>query len=51
MRKPFSEQTRLDCRTVLDVELNFDCRDEIIPILAALQHIYSNRNCEMQGTS
>lgn len=41
MRKPFSQQMRLDCRTVLDIELNFECRDEIIPILAALQHIYS----------
>jgi hypothetical protein len=41
MRKPFSMQTRLDCRTVLDVELNLNCRDEIIPIMRALQHIYS----------
>lgn len=41
MRKAYSEQLRLDCRTVLDVELNLECRDEIIPILAALQHIYS----------
>ena len=41
MRKPFSSQRRLDCRTVLDVELNLDCRDEIVPILRALQHIYS----------
>lgn len=41
MRKDFSKQTRLDCRTVLDVELNLNCRDEIIPILTALQHIYS----------
>ena len=41
MRKSFSKQTRLDCRTVLDVELNLNCRDEIVPILRALQHIYS----------
>ena len=41
MRKPFSSQQRLDCRTVLGVELNLDCRDEIVPILQALQHIYS----------
>jgi hypothetical protein len=41
MRKNFSKQTRLDCRTVLDVELNLNCRHEIIPILRALQHIYS----------
>src|SRR5574340_114623 len=41
MRKAFSKQTRLDCRTVLGVELNVNCRDEIVPILRALQHVYS----------
>lgn len=41
MRKAFSSQRRLDCRGVLGVQLNFDCRDEIIPILRALQQIYS----------
>lgn len=41
MRKPFSSQPRLDCRTVSDVQLNVECRDEIVPILRALQHIYS----------
>lgn len=41
MRMAFSPQARLDCRRVPDVELNLNCRDEIIPILRALQHIYS----------
>jgi len=41
MRKPFSWQRRLDGCSVLDVELNFECRDEIVPILRSLQHIYS----------
>jgi IS5 family transposase len=41
MRKAFDCQRRLDCRSVFDVPLNLDCRDEIIPILKALQHIYS----------
>ena len=41
MRKPFSNQQRLDCNTVLEVPLNLNCRDELIPILRALQHIYS----------
>lgn len=41
MRKPFSCQQRFDCRTVLGVELNLNCRDEMVPILRALQHIYS----------
>ena len=40
MRKAFSKQTRFDCRKVTDVKLNLDCRDEIIPILFALQHVY-----------
>jgi hypothetical protein len=41
MRKPFDPQQRLDCDTVGNVRLNLDCRDEIVPILRALQHIYS----------
>lgn len=41
MRKAFEPQQRLDCRPVLDVQLNLHCRDEIVPILRALQHIYS----------
>jgi len=40
MRKPFSPQQRLDGGNILDVELNLECRDEMIPILRALQHIY-----------
>ena len=41
MRKAFGEQQRLDCRGVAGVQLNLDCRDEIIPVLRALQQIYS----------
>ena len=40
MRIPFEPQLRLAATAVLDVRLNTNCRDEIIPILAALQHIY-----------
>jgi hypothetical protein len=40
MRKSFSRQTRLDCQTIPEVTLNLKCRDEIIPILYSLQHIY-----------
>lgn len=42
MRKAFPQQRRLDCRSVSDVELNWNCRDEIIPILEALKHLYAN---------
>jgi hypothetical protein len=40
MRKPFSSQRRLDCQTIPKVKLNLKCRDEVIPILYSLQHIY-----------
>jgi len=40
MRKAFDRQRRFDSRAVLDVRLNLNCRDEIVPILKALQHIY-----------
>ena len=40
MRTAFDPQLRLDCPVVPDVRLNTDCRDEIIPILRGLQHIY-----------
>jgi hypothetical protein len=43
MRKAFEPQQRLDCCPILKVQLNFNCRDEIIPILRTLQHIYSQR--------
>jgi IS5 family transposase len=41
MRKPFDPQQRLDCQPVLNIRLNLDCRHEIVPLLRALQHIYS----------
>ena len=40
MRKPHSDQTRFDCHAVNLVELNFNCRDEIIPVWRSLQHVY-----------
>jgi IS5 family transposase len=33
---------RLDCLPIGQVKLNLGCRDEIIPILRALQHVYGN---------
>lgn len=35
-------QERLDCLPIPEVPLNLNCRDEIIPILRALQHLYGN---------
>ena len=42
MRISHSNQGRLDCEPVQDVSLNLECRDEIIPVLYALQHIYKS---------
>ena len=33
---------RLDCLPIGEVKLNLECRDEMIPILRALQHLYAN---------
>lgn len=41
MRKAFDRQRRLDCPSVSEVLLNLNCRNETIPILRGLQHIYS----------
>jgi hypothetical protein len=41
MRKAFDRQRRLDCPSVSNVSLNLNCRNETVPILRALQHIYS----------
>jgi transposase, IS5 family len=41
MRKAMERQLRLGGVSVAEVKLNTSCRDEIIPILCALQHIYS----------
>lgn len=41
MRRPFDCQLRLDASPVLQVPLNTNCRAEIVPILKALQFIYS----------
>jgi hypothetical protein len=40
MRFPIDPQPGLSTLPILEVELNLQCRDEIIPILRALQHIY-----------
>jgi len=41
MRKATELQGRLDCDGIVQVRLNLECRDEIIPILRSLQQIYS----------
>jgi len=42
MRQAYSNQLRLDTVPIPKVELNLQCRDRIVPVLRALQHIYSH---------
>lgn len=32
--------TRFDCSPIAEVPLNFECRDEVVPVLAGLQFLY-----------
>ena len=41
MRKSFSTQLRLDSPPIDQVDLNFECRHSIVPVLRSLQHVYS----------
>src|SRR5712691_4095086 len=41
MRHAMERQRRLDCDSVSQVVLNLNCRDELIPILRALQQVYA----------
>ncbi len=41
MRRLLSDQGRFDKPSISNVTLNFNCRDEIVPVLAGLQHLYS----------
>lgn len=41
MRKHFQQQSRFDCAPIASVPLNLECRDEIVPILYGLRHLYS----------
>lgn len=48
MRKAMEPQRRLDCESIVNVCLNLECRDEIIPILRSLQQIYSRPSLRHQ---
>lgn len=43
MREPFDPQLGLDQVPIGQVELDSDCRHELVPILAGLQHLYGRR--------
>lgn len=41
MRQHYDTQRRFDCTPIGELMLNYDCRDEVIPVLAGLQHVYA----------
>lgn len=44
MRQHYDRQRKFDQTPIAELKLNFDCRDEIIPVLAGLQHLYTTRS-------
>lgn len=49
MRIPHRKQQYLGCPTVTQAALNPNCRDRMIPILRALQHLYSRPQLRKQA--
>jgi len=41
MRQHYDRQRRFDCTPIAELSLNFGCRDEMIPVLAGLQYLYT----------
>jgi IS5 family transposase len=41
MRQHYDNQRRFDCTPVGELMLNYDCRDEVVPVLAGLQYVYT----------
>lgn len=48
MRKSYTKQYRFDSSPIAQVELNIECRDEIICVLLGLQHLYTNSALRMK---
>ena len=47
IRKGYLKQRRLDTKSIDRVQLNLESRDEIIPVLKTVQHLYSKPDlCE-----
>ncbi len=41
MRQHYEKQRRFDCTPIAELMLNYECRDEVVPVVAGLQHVYS----------
>lgn len=50
MRKAYSAQLRFDCLPIEQLKLNLNCRDEIVPLLEALKHVFGQRQLRDQLT-
>ena len=44
MRQHYQRQRRFDCTPIAELTLNYECRDEMIPVLAGLQHLYTDNS-------
>lgn len=49
MRQHFQQQGRFDGNPISSVQLNLACRDEIVPILVGLRHLYSDAEFRMKA--
>jgi hypothetical protein len=41
MRKHYDKQRRFDCTPIGELVLNYECRDEVIPVLEGLRYVYT----------
>jgi len=41
MRQHYDSQRRFACTPIGELMLNYDCRDEVVPVLAGLQYVYT----------
>lgn len=49
MRQHYQRQRRFDCTPIAELTLNEECRDEMIPVLAGLQHLYPRHSLRNQA--
>ncbi len=42
VRKHYQPQYRFDSSPIANIQLNLECRDEVIPVLLGLQHLYND---------
>lgn len=50
MRKSYERQLRFGATPIASLQLNLNCRDEIIPLLVALRHVYLNQSLRIRLT-